>query len=183
MARELAGNLQAGKGSGQMTETFSTREIIAHGLQSVAAALNQRPPRPATVDVWADLFTGENPRLLAKSFRRLAEESEKFPPPRRMRNLLAEYKPSSNPALTHVDGTDRQGKPCWFWNDAPGVPAYLAADCEEGRECCARVRELSRAKTPSGATDEKARRAELQKQKVQILKGKAAIGREPGDDG
>jgi hypothetical protein len=166
-----------------MMETFSSREIIEHGLKSVAAALNQRPPSRATVDAWADLFTGENPRLLAKCFRRLAEESEKFPPPRRMRSLLADYKPSSNPAMTHVEGTDRQGKPCWFWSDAPVVPAYIAADCEEGRECRARLRELCQTKTPAGAREEKARRAELQKQKVQILKGKAAIGREPGDDG
>src|ERR1700722_8943058 len=98
-ASELAGNFQAGKGSEQMMETFSTREIIEHGLQSVAAALNQRPPSSATVDAWADLFTGENPRLLAKCFRRLSEESEKFPTPRRMRSLLADCNPTSHPAL------------------------------------------------------------------------------------
>lgn len=164
-------------------EKISTRGVIEAGIKGIAAALNQKKPSVATIDAWSDLFDGENPRLLAACFRRLAEESERFPPPRRMRSLLAEYKPSSNPALTHLEGTDRQGKPCWFWSDAPGVPAYIAADCEEGRECRARLRELCQAKTPADAREEKTRRAELQKQKVQILKGKAAIGREPGDDG
>jgi hypothetical protein len=164
-------------------QPFQSEEVIERGIASIAAALNQRAPSDATVNAWKGLFSNENAHLLAMCFRRLVEESEKFPPPRRMRSLLAEYKPSSNPAMTHVEGTDRQGKPCWFWSDAPVVPAYIAEDCEEGRECRARLRELCQTKTPAGAREEKARRAELQKQKGQILKGKAAIEREPGDDG
>jgi hypothetical protein len=155
-----------------MMETFSTREIIEHGLESVAAALNQRPPSPATVDAWADLFTGENPRLLAACFRRLAEESEKFPPPRRMRSMLAEYKPSGNPPLTHTGGFDVEGQPCWLWSDAPTVPAYLAANCSEGLECRAKLRRLCGTKKPAGAKEEKARRAELQSQKSKFSEGR-----------
>jgi hypothetical protein len=165
-----------------MSEVFLSREVIEQGLASVSAALNQRPPRPATVDVWASLFTGENPRLLAKCFRRLAEESERFPAPRRMRSLLSDYKSSNNPALTHTEGFDAEGQPCWFWSDEPSVPAYNAANCPEWLEDWAKLRELCQTKTPPGAREEKARRAELQEQKVQILKGKSARAREPGED-
>jgi hypothetical protein len=166
-----------------MSEVFSSREVIEQGLACVSAALNQRPPRPATVDAWTDLFSGENPRCLAQCFRRLAEESERFPAPRRMRSLLSEYKSYGNPALTHTEGLDAKGQPCWFWSDAPTVPTYLAANCPEGLECSAKLRELCQTKTPPGAREEKARRAELQEQKVHILKGKSARAREPGDDG
>ena len=92
-----------------MTATLSTREVIEHGVKGVAAALNQRKPSAATIDAWSDLFADENPKLLAACFRRLAEESERFPTPRRMRSLLAEYRPSSNPALTHTEGFDANG--------------------------------------------------------------------------
>jgi hypothetical protein len=161
-----------------VTATLSTREVIEHGIKSVAAALNQRKPSAATIDVWSDLFADENPRLLAACFRRLAEESEKFPTVRRMRGLLAECRPSSNPALTYTEGFDANGVPCWFWSDEPTVPAYSAADCEEARERLAKLRELCAPKRLPGSKEKEARRAELQRQKVQILRM-----REPGEEG
>jgi hypothetical protein len=160
--------------------TSLCREVIDRGLSSLAAALNQRPPSEDTVDVWTDLFAGENPQLVAKCFRRLAEEVERFPPPRRMRSLLAEYKPSGNAALTHTEGSDKNGKPCWFWSDAPTVPTYRPTDCEEGRALLAALNELGKQKRLPGTEKVKARRAELQAQKVQILSGRTT--REPGDE-
>ena len=161
-----------------MTPPLSTREVIEHGIKSVAAALNQRKPSAATIDAWSDLFADENPRLLAACFRRLAEESERFPTPRRMKSLLAEYKPSSNPALTHTEGVDANGRPCWFWSDEPTVPTYRGVDCEEGRKALAKLLEICATKGLPGAKEEEARRAELQRQKVKILRM-----REPGEEG
>jgi hypothetical protein len=164
-------------------EIFQSEEVIERGIASIAAALNQKAPSEATVNVWKELFRKENAHRLAMCFRRLLEESEKFPSPRRMRSLVAEFKPSGNPALTHTEGFDKDRKPCWFWSDAPTVPAYLAADCDEGRACRAKLRELCGATNKLlGTKEEKARRAELQSQKVQILSGKKRV-REPGDDG
>ena len=68
--------------------------------------------------------------------------------------------------------------PCWFWSDAPTVPAYSAADCEEGRACLAKLREVSATKRFPGSKEEEARRTELQKQKMQIVSA-----REPGEEG
>jgi hypothetical protein len=161
-----------------MSKVYSSREVIERGLASVAAALNQRPPRPATVDVWDGLFGGDDPRLLATCFRQLAEESEKFPSPRRMRSLLAQFKSSNNPAPTHTDGFDAEGQPCWFWSDEPTVPAYHAEHSPEWLECTAKHRELRKTKRLTGAREEKARRAELQTQKMRILRE-----REPGEEG
>jgi hypothetical protein len=161
-----------------MRETFSTREVIEAGIKAVAAALNQRKPSAATIDAWLDLFDGESPRLLAACFRRLAEESDRFPTPRRMRSLLAEFKPSANPHVTYVEGFDANGRPCWFWSDNTTLPAYLADDCEEGRSCRAKLRDLYATNKLRGSKEEKTRRAELQRQKVQILSA-----REPGEEG
>ena len=161
-----------------MTATLSTREVIEHGVKGVAAALNQRKPSAATIDAWSDLFADENPSLLAACFRRLAEESERFPTPRRMRSLLAEYKSSSNPALTYTEGFDANGQPCWFWSDEPTVPAYRGVDCEEGRKGLAKLSEICATKRLPGSKEKEAQRAELQRQKVQILRM-----REPGEEG
>ena len=161
-----------------MTETITTRGVIEHGIKSVAAALNQRKPSAATTDAWLDLFDGENPRFLAACFHRLAVESDKFPTPRRMRSLLAEFKPSATPRLTYVEGFDAKGQPCWFWSDNPTVPTYLANDCEEGRAAWAKLRELCATNQLRGSKEEKARRAELQRQKMRILRE-----REPGEEG
>jgi hypothetical protein len=153
-----------------MKTPLTIREIIEHGLRSIASALNLKPPSPAMIDVWEALFCREDPRLLAKCFHYLVGNSDRMPTPRRMLTLLAALKPSSNPALTHVEGTDSQGTPCWYWGDEPRVPAYRAVDCEGVLECLAKVRELSQAKKGVAASDERARRVELQKQKIQILK-------------
>jgi hypothetical protein len=161
-----------------MTETITTRDVIEHGIKSVAAALNLRKPSAATTDAWSDLFDGENPRLLAACFHRMAIESDKFPTPRRMRSMLADFKPSATPRLTYVEGFDAKGQPCWFWSDNPTVPMYLAKDCEEGRRCLAKLRDLCVTNKLRGSKEEKARRAELQRQKVQILSA-----REPGEEG
>jgi len=174
----LEANIPLGEGRAQMTAALSTHEVIEHGIKSVAAALNLKKPSAATIYAWSDLFADENPKLLAACFRRLAEESERFPTPRRMRSLLAEYRPSSNPALTHTEGFDANGQPCWFWSDEPTVPAYSAADCEEGRKALAKLREICATKRLPGSREEEARRAELQRQKVQILRM-----REPGEEG
>jgi hypothetical protein len=157
---------------------FQSEEVIERGIASIAAALNQRAPSDATISAWKALFSNEDAHLLAMCFRRLIEESDRFPPPRRMRALIAECKPSSNPALTYRQGFDAKGQPCWFWSHEPTVPAYLAADCGEGQACRARLRELCVTNNLRDAREAKARRAELKRQKVQILRA-----REPGDDG
>lgn len=159
-------------------QPFQSEEVIERGIASIAAALNQRAPSDATINAWKGLFSKENARLLAMCFRRLVEESDRFPPPRRMRALLAECKPAGNPALTYRQGFDAKGQPCWFWSDAPTVPAYLAADCDEGRACHAELRELCGINKLGPSKEEKARRAELQRQKMQILGA-----REPGEEG
>jgi hypothetical protein len=163
-------------------QPFQSEEIIERGITSIAAALNQRPPSDATINVWKALFSNENARVLAMCFRRLVEESDRFPPPRRMRGLLAEFKPRGIPALTHTAGFDAAGRPCWFWSDEPTAPAYRPQDCQEGLEYLARMRKLCASNTPRGSKEEKSRRAELQRQKVEILSAQKRV-REPGDDG
>jgi hypothetical protein len=159
-------------------EKISTREVIEAGIKGVAAALNQKKPSAATIDAWVDLFDGENPRLLAACFRRAAEECDRFPTPRRMRGFLTAVKPSANTPLTYREGFDAEGRACWFWSDQPTVPTYLVHDCEEGRACAEKLREICVTKRLLGSKEAEARRAELQRQKVQILRM-----REPGEKG
>jgi hypothetical protein len=75
--------------------------------------------------------------------------------------------------FTHTEGTDSRGQACWFWSDAPKVPTYRAQDCAEGRECLERLRQLYEVTRVRGSREEKARRTEMQAQKVKLLKGSA----------
>jgi hypothetical protein len=51
--------------------------------------------------------------------------------------LFLRYCRQNMPQLSvpkHRIGKDKDGVPCWFFEDEPNSPKYLARDCKEGRE-------------------------------------------------
>jgi hypothetical protein len=43
----------------------------------------------------------------------------------------------------HTTGKDGFGVPCWYFEDKPTEPTYLAGDCPEGREFIALLKKMA----------------------------------------
>lgn len=106
---------------------------------------NRRLGEPE-IDVWMRLFSNTHPRLLQLALEKVTKESERMPTPGHLTKALAlarEQVHFGDTRITHTEGWDRNKVPCWYWSDAPTVPAYRPQDCEEGCEVLKRLASLA----------------------------------------
>lgn len=117
---------------------IDSRECLRDAMQNWALLHGKRIDEKA-IEAWMRIFVNTNPKVLARSLQRVTEECERMPTPGMLTKAIAKAKEElqigEKPSVTHIEGKDSNGVPCWFWSDEPYTsPAYLAKDCPEGRE-------------------------------------------------
>ncbi|MFZ0634325.1 MAG: hypothetical protein WA755_20255 [Candidatus Acidiferrales bacterium] len=146
-----------------------SNDAIVLGLTMMGGAFRAKISELMVI-TWKELFEREDPRLLRKAFRKIADRDDRFPTPARLHRVLGDLKPQAG-GPTHTEGFDKDGVPCWFWSDEPTIPAYRAKDCTEGQVLLATLARIAdRMESPTTPANEKKRRAELQQQKVEMHK-------------
>jgi hypothetical protein len=116
---------------------LSSESLLVERLRTWAS-LYGREISDDAITIWLDIFKNADPRVLALALEKLTAECERMPSPGSLTKQIAiiyDLHPelSKKLQLTHREGTDANGTPCWFWCDEPRVPAYAARDCAEGK--------------------------------------------------
>ena len=107
--------------------------VIEMGLEMMGEAIGKTITDQKR-KVWHRLFDSFHGPALGKAFRYVCDYYDRFPSAKEFRELVLSFSPSKNSAPSIIrNDHDEEGKPCVYWSDEPGVPAYATKNCPEGR--------------------------------------------------
>ena len=126
-------------------------ELLRNTLQSWAD-LHSKNLTDQAIKVWLGIFADTRMRVLELALDYVTHTAERMPTPGTLTKAIAlvyERFPylSEKERLTYRQGVDGKAVPCSYWSDEPGIPAYRAIDCAEGRAFLAQLAKVS-GKTP-----------------------------------